>query len=70
MSPADRLRQGVIGYPIETVAAALTDVLHLELVGARLVALWALEGPDDEGAPPLTDAQVDAILARLRARLT
>jgi len=37
---------------------------------ARLVARWRLEEPADIGeAPPLTDLQVDAILARLEALL-
>ena len=41
----------------------------MELVGARLVAVWVLEGPVDAEAPPLTDVQVNAILARLRGQL-
>ena len=45
------------------------DVLPLELVGARLVAVWALEDFGDVEAPPLSDVQVDAILARLKTSL-
>lgn len=70
MHPADRLRQAVAGYPLAVLSDAVADVLHMELVGARLVAVWAVQGPADaERAPPLTDVQVDAILARLHDHL-
>jgi len=67
--PAERLRAAVAGYPLEVLSDAIADALHIELVGARLVAVWALEGPADAEAPPLTAVQVEAILARLRTHL-
>jgi len=42
----------------------------MELVGARLVAVWALEHPVDVEPPPLTEEAVDAVLARRWARRT
>jgi len=45
--PAERLRAAVAGYPLEVLSDAIADALHIELVGARLVAVWALEGPAD-----------------------
>lgn len=51
MCPADRLRQAVAGYPLEVLSDAISAVLHMELVGARLVAVWALEGPADAQSP-------------------
>jgi len=56
----------VSGYPVETVAQAIADVLQMGLAGARLVPCWALEAPEIIEAPPLSEAQVEAILARLR----
>jgi len=68
--PAERLRAAVAGYPLEVLSDAIADALHIELVGARLVAVWALEGPADAGRlHPLTAVQVEAILARLRTHL-
>ena len=34
-----------------------------------LVAFWALEAPDGIEAPPLSEAQVEAILGRLKGRV-
>jgi mannose-6-phosphate isomerase-like protein (cupin superfamily) len=39
--PAERLRAAVAGYPVEVLSDAIAAVLHTELVGARLVAVWA-----------------------------
>jgi len=41
--PAERLRAAVAGYPVEVLSDAIAAVLHTELVGARLVAVWAIE---------------------------
>jgi len=45
-------------------------VLGLDLAGARLMVLWLLEERAEILAPPLTDMQVDAILARMREGVT
>jgi len=39
----------------------------MDLASARLVAVWAVVGPVAVEAPPLSEAQVDATLARLEA---
>lgn len=66
-SPALRLRDVVAGYPTDTVTRAEHDVRGLDWAGAHLIAVWCrADAVVDAEPPPLTDAQVDAVLHRLQ----
>ena len=41
----------------------------MDLASARLVAVWAVVGPVAVEAPPLSEVQVNAILAQRRGRV-
>ena len=58
------------GYPQTTVAKALEAALDWERGAALITAHALLEGWGDLEPPPFTDAQVDAVLERVRGRLS